>query len=128
MSTPLLVLDPSSGVAPYVQIASQVRLAIASKRLHAGNALPSVRQLARDLGVAPNTVARAYSELEREGWVITSLRRGVAVAERLPSRDATARYEELRAAVAELLLRAHTLGVAPDALRAELDRQLAEQR
>ncbi len=124
MSTPILILDPASPVPPYEQIGSQIRLQIATGHLLPGAVLPSVRQLAHDLGVAPNTVVRAYSELEREGWVVTSARRGVIVAPRSPILAAKTRTYELERAVAQLLVTAHQLGVTPAELHAEIDRLL----
>ena len=124
MSTPILILDPSSPVPPYEQIGSQIRLQIATGHLLPGAVLPSVRQLAHDLGVAPNTVVRAYSELEREGWVVTSARRGVIVAQRSPILAAKTRAYELERAVAQLLVTAHQLGITPAELHAEIDRLL----
>lgn len=60
-------LDPANGVAIYEQIVRQVKFAVASGALHAGDAVPSVRELARELVVNPNTVARAYRELQDDG-------------------------------------------------------------
>src|SRR5690242_15359359 len=111
MSAPMLLLDSSSPIPPYEQIGAQIRMLIAAGRLLAGAVLPSVRQLANDLGVAPNTVARAYSELEHEGWVVTAARRGVMVASPSPALVAEARARELESAVAHLLMRAHQLGI-----------------
>lgn len=124
MSTPLLVLDPTSSVPPYEQIGAQIRLQIATGHLLPGAFLPSVRQLARDLGVAPNTVVRAYSELEREGWVITSARRGVLIASPSPTQLAKARAHQFEQAVTQLLVTAHQLGVTPAQIHAEIDRLL----
>jgi DNA-binding transcriptional regulator YhcF (GntR family) len=124
MSAPILVLDPSSSVPPYEQIGAQMRLHIATGALLPGTTLPSVRQLAHDLGVAPNTVARAYSELEREGWVITSARRGVMVAAYSPALAAEARARELQRLVSQVLMTAYQLGIPPAEVHAELHRQL----
>ena len=63
----LLHINPSSGVPIYLQIENQVKHYIASGAVKAGEALPSVRQVAADLRVNPNTVARAYQNLERDG-------------------------------------------------------------
>lgn len=93
-------------------------------RLLPGAILPSVRQLAHDLGVAPNTVVRAYSELEREGWVVTEARHGVIVAPYSPMLAAKARARELERAVTQLLVTAHQLGVTPAELHVEIDRLL----
>ena len=64
-----LHISTSDGVPIYLQIANQVKYLIASGRLEAGNEIPPIRILARQLLVNPNTVARAYLELEREGLV-----------------------------------------------------------
>ena len=67
----LLHINPSSGVPIYLQIENQVKHYIASGALKPGEALPSVRQVAADLRVNPNTVARAYQNLERDGLLRT---------------------------------------------------------
>ena len=76
----LLVLDPQSSTPPYEQVRSQLAVAIGSGRLHPAAKLPTVRQLADDLGLAANTVARAYRELELAGLVETRGRNGTFVA------------------------------------------------
>lgn len=126
MSTPPpLLLDPASPVPPYEQIRAQIRLHIATGQLVPGAQLPSVRQLARDLGVAPNTVMRAYSELERDGWVVTSARKGVLVAPLSPQQLVTVRAYAFEQAVTHLLVTAHQLGVTPAEIHAEIDRRLS---
>lgn len=128
MSEPLLVLDADAPQSPSEQIAEQVRVQIAAGRLAPGAPLPSIRQLARDLGIAPNTVARAYSELQEQGWVVASIRRGVAVADvSEPARHAE-RRRQVEEAVAQLLTTAHRLGVSRAELHGELDRQLGGPR
>ena len=72
-------LDPHSATAPYEQIRAQFVAAIRSGALVPGTRLPTVRALAQDLGLAPNTVARAYRELEQAGVVQTRGRRGTFV-------------------------------------------------
>ena len=72
-------IDPASGVAPYEQLRTQVAAQASDGRLPAGTRLPTVRQLAADLGIAANTVARAYRELEADGVVVTHGRRGTFV-------------------------------------------------
>ncbi len=64
----------------YEQVAHQVRQLVASGALAPGTALPSVRQLARDLGVSLNTIARAYRALETDGFLVIRDRAGVTVA------------------------------------------------
>jgi GntR family transcriptional regulator len=67
----LLHINPSSGVPIYLQIENQVKHYIASGALQPGDALTSVRQVAADLRINPNTVARAYQNLERDGVLAT---------------------------------------------------------
>ena len=75
-----LVLDPHSPAPPYEQVRSQLAAAIDSGALPSGRRLPTVRRLAGDLGLAVNTVARAYRELEQAGLVETRGRQGTFVA------------------------------------------------
>jgi GntR family transcriptional regulator len=72
----VLTVDPRSGVPIYLQIIEQIKRSIALRILQAGEQLPTVKQLAIDLTVNPNTVARAYRELEREQVIETSPGRG----------------------------------------------------
>jgi len=124
VSERLLVLDPDAPEPPSEQIVAQLRLQIAAGHLPPAAGLPSVRQLARDLGLAPNTVVRAYDELARQGWVVASARRGVAVADvSAPVRQAE-RRRQVEHAVTQLLVTASRLGVSGVELRGELDRQL----
>jgi DNA-binding transcriptional regulator YhcF (GntR family) len=76
----MLVLVPESSTPPYEQVRSQIAAAIESGRLRPAARLPTVRHLARDLGIAVNTVARAYRELELAGLVETRGRQGTFVA------------------------------------------------
>ena len=72
----VLTVDPRSGVPIYLQIIEQIKRSIALGVLQAGEQLPTVKQLAIDLTVNPNTVARAYRELEREQVIETAPGRG----------------------------------------------------
>ncbi len=76
----LLTLDPDSPVPPYEQVRLQISQAIASGALGPATRLPTVRQLAADLGLAANTVARSYRELELAGLIETRGRHGTFVA------------------------------------------------
>lgn len=70
-----LTVNPSSEVPLYVQVKNQVRLLIERRQLKPGEQLPTVRELALNLNINANTVARVYADLEREGYL--SRRRGV---------------------------------------------------
>jgi GntR family transcriptional regulator len=107
-------VDSSDSRPIYVQIMDEVRRGIATGLLGADDALPSVRQLAVDLRINPNTVAQAYRELEREG--IVEARRGqgtFVVVEHLGARQLKAIARD----VADRALRdAHRNGLGPDEL------------
>lgn len=74
-------IDPKSHVPIYLQIAEGIRSAVAAGVYRPGEALPSLRTLAIDVRVNPNTVQRAYDQLEREGLVYSERGRGLFVAE-----------------------------------------------
>src|SRR5262249_44995163 len=74
-----LQVDTSSPVPPYEQVRAQIQAMVVSGALPAGTRLPSIRQLAGDLGLATNTVGRAYRELELEGVVAAKGRHGTVV-------------------------------------------------
>ncbi|HTF22894.1 MAG TPA: GntR family transcriptional regulator [Candidatus Limnocylindria bacterium] len=80
----LLHLNPSSGVPVYLQLESQVKQAVAAGALRTGEALPATRKLAAELRINPNTVARAYQNLEREGVTRSVPGGGTFVAENVP--------------------------------------------
>lgn len=83
-----LAVDTASSVPPYEQLRAQIATMVSSGALAAGTRLATVRQMAADLGLAPNTVARAYRELEADGVIDTHGRRGTFVrSTRTPSPD-----------------------------------------
>jgi GntR family transcriptional regulator len=82
-----LHISTASRAPIYQQLAQQIREAIARGELQPEASLPSVRQLSRELVVNPNTVARAYTELEREGLLVSRPGRGIYVAQ--PRNDLT---------------------------------------
>ncbi|MFG2358620.1 GntR family transcriptional regulator [Streptomyces sp. NPDC048521] len=80
MSSPVIRIDTSSHVPPYEQIRAQLAALITSRRLPERERLPTVRQLAADLGLAPGTVARAYRELEAASLITSRRGAGTRVA------------------------------------------------
>jgi GntR family transcriptional regulator len=107
-------LDVKSGVPFYRQIIDQVKAAIATETIAAGDRLPTVRQLAVDLSVNPNTVSRAYTELELTGLVETQMGSGTFVGNRPVERDDVERRRLLDQLCQEFLSRASTLGFTLD--------------
>ena len=114
-------VDSHSGVPIYVQIVEQVRHAIEVGGLGAGERLPTVRRLAEDLTVAPNTIVKAYGELQREGFVKSRAGVGTVVAEGVGElareRRVAAVFERLRVLVRD----ASALGISEDDLWAAVD-------
>jgi DNA-binding transcriptional regulator YhcF (GntR family) len=106
----ILRVDPESHVPPYEQIRSQIATMAATGVLPEATRLPPIRQLARDLGLAGGTVARAYRELERAGVISTRGRHGTFVER---SRPAMATTEELEDAARSFAIRAAQLGADP---------------
>jgi GntR family transcriptional regulator len=107
-------IDPKSGVPAYRQIIEQVKVGIARGDLAAGTQLPTVRQLAVDLSINPNTVLRAYRELETEGLLRTQQGSGTFVGSRRPQVDELERARMLGQILTELLARAATYGFTLD--------------
>jgi len=115
----LITIDDGSGQPPFEQVRSQFARQISDRTLAVGTRLPTVRALATELGLAANTVARAYRELEEAGMVETRGRAGTFVSA-LGDRSRTA----LRQAAAEYATTIRGLGIDPaealDAVRAAL--------
>lgn len=101
---------PGSNAAIYRQIADQIRRAVVSGQLAVGDPLPSVRQLAKELVVNPNTVAKAYAELVRDGVLETQAGRGAYVAKRRDVFTKTERLRRLDEALDSVISEALTLG------------------
>src|SRR5579862_5722983 len=99
-------LDQQSGVPVYRQIIDQVQAGIASAALSSGNQLPTVRQVAVDLAINPNTVLRAYRELEIRGVLETQQGTGTFIAERKVKKDDNERTRALNQLVSEFVARA----------------------
>jgi DNA-binding transcriptional regulator YhcF (GntR family) len=106
-----IVVDTENGVAPWRQVHDQVIRAVAAGALAEGTRLPPIRQLARDLGLASGTVARAYRELEAAGWVATARARGTVVT--IPS-GSPDRAALLHSAAAGYTAQARDLGAGLD--------------
>jgi GntR family transcriptional regulator len=117
-----LIVDETAESPPYRQIVEQIRAAIERGELQPDMPLSPVRQLAGDLGVAPNTVARAYAELQAEGWLFGDGRRGTRVASRLPNQDRHARARSLRESIERFVSSLQTRGFTKDEIHSEIVR------
>jgi GntR family transcriptional regulator len=108
-----LQIDSKSGIPIYLQLIEQIKHLVASGKLNEGEQLPTVRQLAVDLEINPNTVAKSYAELERQG--IIERRQGIGTFVRLRRQALTAeeRSEKLTTLCANFLAQVHQYGFEP---------------
>lgn len=116
-------LDHRSGATIYAQIVDGVRHAIGAGALEAGESLPTVRALARELTVAPNTVVKAYNELQREGWIESRPGVGTVVARGVGETVREKNIEDLYARLGLLVRDAVGLGLTEDELWDRFERE-----
>ncbi len=115
-------LDFRSHVPIYVQIVERIKHLVATEALKPGDQLPTVRQLAADLRVNFNTIARAYRLLDEAGVISTQQGRGTYVLEPLPPERATRlRRAALEALVRSFLVEADRLGFEPDEFASDVE-------
>src|SRR5438093_605457 len=109
-------LEPRSGVATYLQIVQQVKEALRLGVLDVGDQLPTVREVVADLAINPNTVAKAYRDLEREGLVVARQGRGTFVRSTLAA-PSLQHHEALRARLEAWLDAAQQAGLDEESIR-----------
>ena len=119
-------IDPSSGTPIYRQIVDQVRQAVASGVMRPGDRLPSVREMAVELAVNPNTIAKAYQELERDGVIETPRGKGSYIADREHTLSAEERRRQFAEAVDKLVADAYRLGIDSESAVTLFRERLAE--
>ncbi len=117
-------VDPSSGVAIYLQIVRQIKFAIAEESLRPGHLLPSVRQLSQQLAVNPNTVARAIGQLQADGVVETLRGRGTVVSKGAVAQCRKERKSIVADRIGDVLAEALHAGVSADELRQVVEQKL----
>jgi GntR family transcriptional regulator len=122
-----LRITPGSPAPIYQQITTQIRHAIATGTLLPGELLPSVRSLAERLLINPNTVAKAYADLSKDGLLDTLPGRGLAIANHRPNLGLTKaeRLRRIEPALSQLLHDAIALNLTADDLHALLDKKFA---
>lgn len=123
-----VTIDTASDTPVYAQIIDQLRALVREGTLGPGTALPSVRQLATDLEVNPNTIARAYTGLEQEGVLRTVTRRGTFVAEGASDSASRATDRRLDEAIERVIEQASLLNLGPRDIIAAMERRLAGGR
>jgi GntR family transcriptional regulator len=119
----LFHLNPSSGVPIYLQLMEQVKHAVETGALRAGDQLPTIRKLAEDLVMNPNTVVRAYRELQHEG--IIELRHGSGAYISAAVAGGTRVTRKAQAIVQSALERLMSLGLTKDEARRLFENELA---
>lgn len=122
-----IVLSNSSDKPIYEQIAAQIRDAVASGELAAGEQLPSIRALAAQLRISAITTKRAYQDLEAQGYVTTIPGKGCFVAEQNLDLLREERLRRVEASFARAVCDARACGLSDDELREMLDIQLEEK-
>ena len=111
-----LRISTGNGLPIYLQIASQIKHLAASGRLAPGEEIPPIRVLAQQLLINPNTVARAYLELEREGIVVKRHGSGTYISENGSPLARKERLKIITDRVDSLLVESRHLGIEPDEL------------
>ena len=104
-------LDPSSGVPTYLQLVHQVKHAVQYAMLKPGDQVPTAREVVEDLAINPNTVLKAYRELEREGFVYSRPGAGTFVADDAPAPLARTVHQPLRRSLDRWLAAARAAGL-----------------
>src|SRR5262245_29360650 len=118
-------LDPRSGLATYLQIVQQVKEALRLGVLDVGDQLPTVREVVADLAINPNTVAKAYRDLERDGLVVARQGRGTFVASTL-AQASLRHHDELREQLERWIAAAEAAGLDEESIRALISSTLRD--
>lgn len=120
-----LDVNPRSGVPLYVQLVQQITHALEIGILHSGDQLPTVRQLASELTIAPNTIVKAYDELARLGLIESRQGVGTLVTANLHGVLRQHQLDALFEQMAALVRDAANLGISEQALRDHFEREVA---
>ncbi|ACQ79244.1 transcriptional regulator, GntR family [Beutenbergia cavernae DSM 12333] len=123
-------LDPRSGVPPYLQLVHQIRHALLLGELRQGDQVPLIREVVEQLAINPNTVSKAYRQLEQEGLVRSRPGIGTFVVGAPPEAVPPATYASLRRGLQSWLREAHAAGLDDEAILALLattNRDLAQE-
>jgi len=122
----ILRLNPSSGIPLYLQLMEQIKHAVETEAIRAGDQLPSVRKLAEEMVINPNTVARVYRELEREGIIEVRHGAGAYVRDDVVSR--TKLMRKAQDVVESAVDRLESLDLTEDEVRRLIENELAARR
>lgn len=120
--------DPASGIPVYLQLVEQVKHAIASGRMAPGDQLPGVRRVAEELVMNPNTVVKAWRELEHEGFIEVRHGAGAFVSSSAPGLRRTALIAEAQTVVESMVSDLHERGLTDAEIRRLIERALTQVR
>ncbi|MCH9653061.1 MAG: GntR family transcriptional regulator [Planctomycetes bacterium] len=121
-------VHPSSGVPIYLQIIEQINAMIAGGNLDEGDMLPSVRQMATELGVNPMTISKAYSKLEAEDIVGRVRGKGMQVQKSTHSGNSKVRMQELKPMMEQAIVRGRQLGLSDEQIQSVVNKLLREYK
>ena len=121
----LLRPNPSSGVPIYLQLMEQVKHAVETGALRPGEQLPSIRPLAEELVVNPNTIAKAYRELEHEGVIELRQGAGAFVSDKAPTKKDADKLRAAQATVAGAIEKLRARGVTDEEIRRLVEAELS---
>ena len=119
-----LHIDPSNGFAIYDQVVRQVKFAVAQGAIKPGNLVPSVREMAKDLAINPNTVARAYQQLQSDGVLATVRGTGLEVTSEALKHCRSERSRLIQARLRQTLTEARQSGIEVAELRELVETEL----
>lgn len=121
-------VHPSAGVPIYLQIIGQINAMIAGGNLNAGDMLPSVRQMATELGVNAMTISKAYSRLEAENVVERVRGKGMMVCKATPAGSTRERMEELKPLMEQAIVQGRRLGLSDEQILAVANKLFREYK
>lgn len=120
-----LNINPADGIAIYDQVVRQVKFAVAQGAVKPGNLVPSVREMARELAINPNTVARAYQQLQADGVLEQVRGMGLEVAADAVKQCKSERQKMIQDRIRDALVEAKQSGLEGDELRQIVEKQVA---
>ncbi len=121
-----LYVDTHSGIPLYVQLIEQIKHALAVGTLSPGDPLPTVRELASELSIAPNTIVKAYNELQRMGLIESRPGRGTVVVGEAEETLRAQQIEALKQRLSALVRDASSLGLSAEEVRACFERAVLQ--
>jgi len=117
-------LNPSSGVPIYLQLMEQIKHGIETAALQPGDQLPGIRKLAESVVMNPNTVAKAYRELENEGYIEVRHGAGAFISAKLNTRKVHDRMDLVRPLIEKAVAQAAKIGLSDEEIRRLVEAEL----